>query len=88
MPTTRSRRAASALPKKTGFRSGRGGACEARLSLFIGPAHRDDQPPEKRVAACDLHEAMTYVRQWHSGLDIIRVEVVAMIEMVSGSPLN
>jgi hypothetical protein len=48
----------------------------------------EGQPPVKRVAATDLHEAIAYVRKWHSDLDILRVELVALIEMVSGSPLN
>ena len=42
----------------------------------------------KRVAATDLHEAIACVRKWHSDLDILRVELVALIEMLSGSPLN
>jgi len=67
MPTTRSRRAAGALPKKTGFRPGRSGACEARLFVFTGQAHGQDEPPAKRVAACDLYEAMTHVRKWQRG---------------------
>jgi hypothetical protein len=31
---------------------------------------------------------MLYVRKWHPDLDILRVEFVAMIELLSGSPLN
>jgi hypothetical protein len=73
---------------KTGFRPGRSGACEARLFQFTGPADGAGEPPVKRVAACDLHEAIAYMRKWHPGLDILRVELVALIEMVSGSPLN
>ena len=42
----------------------------------------------KRVAACDLQEAMVYMRKWYADLDIVRVELVAVIEMLSGSPLN
>jgi hypothetical protein len=82
MPRTRSQRTPHAL--KTGFRPGRSGACEARLYQFTG----EGQPPVKRVAATDLHEAIAYMRKWHSDLDILRVELVALIEMVSGSPLN
>ena len=63
-------------------------ACEARLYQFTGVANGEGQPPVKRVAASDLHEAITYMRKWHSDLDILRVELVALIEMVSGSPLN
>jgi hypothetical protein len=77
-----------ALKKKTGFRPGRSGACETRLFQFTGQAQGEGEPPVKQVAACDLHEAITYLRKWHPDLDILRVEFVAMIEIVSGSPLN
>jgi hypothetical protein len=87
MPKAPSRRS-RALNKKTGFRPGRSGACEARLFQFTGQAHSDGASPVKQVAACDLHEAITYLRKWHPDLDILRVEFVAMIEIVSGPPLN
>jgi hypothetical protein len=77
-----------ALNKRTGFRPGRGGACEARLYQFTGQAHGEGEPPVKQIAACDLHEAIAYLRKWHSDLDVFRVEFVAMVEIVSGSPLN
>ena len=86
MPRTLSRRTPRAL--KTGFRPGHSGACEARLYQFTGVADAAGEPPVKGVAACDLREAIAYVRKWHPGLDILRVELVALIEMVSGSPLN
>jgi hypothetical protein len=35
-----------------------------------------------------LHEAITYIRKCHPDLDILRIEFVAMIEIVSGSPLD
>jgi len=28
------------------------------------------------------------MRKWHAGLDIVRVELVGVIEMLSASPLN
>jgi hypothetical protein len=86
MPKTRSLRTPDT--PKTGFRPGRSGACEARLYQFTGAAIGEGHPPVKRVAATDLHEAIAYMRKWHSDLDILRVELVALIEMVSGSPLN
>ena len=86
MPRTRSQRTPHV--RKTGFRPGRTGACEARLYEFTGVANGEVQPPLKRVAAGDLPEAVAYMRKWHSDLDILRVELVALIEMVSGSPLN
>ena len=42
----------------------------------------------RQVAACDLHEAITYLRKWHPDFDILRVEFVDLIEIVSCSPLN
>jgi hypothetical protein len=86
MPRTLSRRTPGAL--KTGFRPGHSGACEARLYQFTGIANGAGEPPVKRVAACDSHEAIAYMRKWHSDLDIQRLELVALIEIVSGSPLN
>jgi hypothetical protein len=77
-----------ALNKKTGFRPGRSGACEARLFLFTGQTHGEVEPPIKQVAACNLHEAITYMQEWHADFDILRVEFVALIEMLSGSPLD
>jgi hypothetical protein len=86
MPKTRSRPTPKAL--KTGFRPGHIGACEARLYLFTGVVNSEGEPLARRVAACDLHEAIAYIRKWQPELDIQRIELVAVIEMVSGSPLN
>jgi hypothetical protein len=87
MPRPGSQRTSRTLKENTGFRPGRSGACEARLFLFTGQALGNDEPPRRLVAACDLQEAMVYVRKSHD-LDVLRVEFVALIEMVSGSPLN
>jgi hypothetical protein len=86
MARTVSRRTPRAL--KTGFRPSHSGACEARLYQFTGITNGAGEPPVKRVAASDLYEAIAYMRKWHSDLDIQCVELVAMIEMLSGSPLN
>jgi hypothetical protein len=42
------------------------------LFQFTGPADGAGEPPVKRVAACDLHEAIAYMRKWHPGLDMRR----------------
>jgi hypothetical protein len=86
MPRTRSQPTRHAVKK--GFRPGRSGACEARLYQFTGVADGRGEQPVRRVAACDLHEAIAYLRKRHPGLDILSVELVALIEMVSGSPLD
>lgn len=87
MPRTRSQRAQGALHKSR-FRPGRSGACEARLFRFTGQANGGDEPSTKLVAACDIHEALIYVRKSDAELDILGVEFVALIEMLSGSPLD
>jgi len=43
---------------------------------FTGQAHGEGEPPVKQVAACDLHEAIAYLRKWHPDLDVLRVEFV------------
>jgi hypothetical protein len=86
MPRTRSQRTPNAL--KTGFRPGGSGACEARLYRFTGVANGEGVPPVKLVAACDLLEAVAYMQEWHPDLDIQQMELMALIEMLSGSPLN
>ena len=86
MPRTLSWRTTRAL--KTGFRPDHSGTCEARLYQFTGQALGEGELPVKQVAACDLHEAFAYLHKWHPDFDILRVEFVALIEIVSGSPLN
>jgi hypothetical protein len=88
MPRTVPEARPRTLPAKTGFRPGSSGACEALLYEFTGQPHGEDEPPVERVAACNIHEAMAYMREFHADLDILRVEFVAVIEIVSGSPLN
>ena len=88
MRRTRPQPAPGAANKKTGFRPGRSGACETRLFLFIGQRQGESEPPVKLVAACDLQDAMIYMRKSHASLGILRVEFVALIEMLSGSPLD
>jgi hypothetical protein len=52
------------------------------------PERLADLASPRDMSACDLQEAMIYMRKLHAGLDISRVEFVALIEMLSGSPLD
>jgi hypothetical protein len=70
--------------------SGRVAAAPAKPAHLhsLAKRHGEAEIPLKQVAACDLHEAMTYMRRRHADFDILRVEFVALIEMLPGSPLN
>jgi hypothetical protein len=68
---------------------GRPAAVLAKPGYFNSPATRkESELPVKYVAACDLFETMAYMRKYHPDPDIMRVEFVAPIEIVSGSPLT
>jgi hypothetical protein len=69
------------------FRPGRSGACEACANSHA-TVSVTAKFPLSLVAACNLHEVITYLRKWHPDLDILRIEFVAMIEIVSGPPLD
>ena len=47
-----------------------------------------EEPPVERVAARTLDEAFAYMRKWQGDFEIVRVELVCLIEVLSGSPLN
>jgi len=40
------------------------------------------------VATRTLDEAFAYMRKWQGDFEIVRVELVCLIEVLSGSPLN
>jgi hypothetical protein len=70
---------------RSAWSEGWSGACEARSFQFTGQAHGEAESPVKQIAACDLNEAMMYMQRRHADFDILRVEFVALIEMLSGS---
>jgi hypothetical protein len=77
--------------KKTRFRVGSTGVCEAQLWTFTGPAgvSSDDHAPEVyRVAAVSLDEALRYLRQRYDDLQIMEARCVGMVALLSGSPLD
>jgi hypothetical protein len=77
--------------KKTRFRPGSTGVCEAQLWTFTGPrkVSSDDPDPEVyRVAAESLDEALRYLRQRYDDLQIMEARCVGMVALLSGSPLD
>ena len=73
--------------RTTRFLPGRSGACEARLFQFKGRP-RDEEVPVERVAAVELEEALAHMKKWHPDFEIMQVELLFTVEMISGSPLN
>jgi hypothetical protein len=76
------------IPLAQGF-IGRNGNSWARLGedgMLRRPTH--GRAPVNPFVPCDSHEKMTYVRQRHEEFDVLRVDFVAQIEMLSGSPLD
>jgi hypothetical protein len=77
--------------KKTRFRAGSTGVCEAQLWTFAGPAKVsfDDRNPEVYwVAAESLDDALRYLRQRYDDLRIMEARCVGMVALLSGSPLD
>ena len=70
----------------TAFRPGSTGACEAQLWEFTGPGENGEG--ERRVAAASLDQAIGYMRRRHSDFIIVKAELLGMIALLSGSPLN
>jgi hypothetical protein len=67
--------------KKTRFRPGSTGVCEAQLWTFTGPPKvpSDDHAPDVyRVAAESLDEALRYLRQRYDDLPITEARCVGM----------
>ena len=76
------------IKKNARFRPGRSGTCEASLFEFTGRARDQESPPVERVAACEIAEAVLYMTRYHPHFEILRIELVTTIVMISGSPVN
>jgi len=77
--------------KKTGFRPGPRGVCEAQLWEFTGPSkflEEDEEIPIERVAAASLDEALKYMRRRHDDFNIHKAVYLGFIPVLSGSPLD
>jgi hypothetical protein len=78
--------------KKTGFRPGSTGVCEAQLWTFTGPAkvssENDGAGEVYWVAAASLEEALRYLRQRYDDLQIMEARCAGMVALLSGSPLD
>jgi hypothetical protein len=77
--------------KKTGFRPGRSGVCEAQLWEFTAPSKflpGDESIPVELVAAGSLDDALKFMRRRHPDFIIVKAIAVGMITMLSGSPFE
>ena len=71
------------------FRPGTTGQCEAQLWRFAGPPEIQKELPEVHwVAAESLEEALRYMRQRNEDFMITEARFLAMIPLLSGSPLD
>jgi len=81
--------AMSNAERPTPFPLGKTGACESTLFAFFGRREPKTEELEvERVAARELHEAVTHMQRWHREFKIERLETLGMIELVSGSALD
>ena len=89
--------AKSKTKKKSKFRTGSRGGCEARLYEFREktiPEHElkllsnAEAPRVELIAAVTFDEALAYLRFDSPDFDVHSVNCVGLIIMVSGSPLN
>jgi hypothetical protein len=73
------------------FRPGSTGECEAQLWKFTGPSgivDENDAPEVHWVATESLEAARRYMRQRHDDFVITEARFLAMIPLLSGSPLD
>jgi len=82
----------SASPeKKTGFRPGMSGLCEAQLWEFTGPSEflsDDEEAPVERVAAASIDDALKFMRRRYPDFIIVKARALGVIAMLSGSPFD
>jgi hypothetical protein len=91
---------APAATKRSGFRTGTTGACEAILYEFHDGEDTVSEDPKEpaaaehptgnvvRIAAVTLEEALQYLRFSDPGFNVDTVIKRGLIAMVSGSPLE
>jgi hypothetical protein len=76
--------------KPAAFRQGRFGACEARLYEFRGRPDSSNSEEEKveRFAADSIYEGLVYLRRREPDFEVISVQCIGLITLLSGSPLD
>jgi len=72
------------------FRQGRFGACEARLYEFRGRYHPSTSEEEKveRFATDSIYEGLVYLKQREPDFEVMSVQCIGLITLLSGSPLD
>jgi len=72
------------------FRQGRFGACEARLYEFRGRCYPSSSEEEKieRFAADSIYEGLVYLKRREPDFEVMSVQCVGLITLLSGSPLD
>jgi len=69
------------------FKPGSKGAGEAQLYAVSG--HDDGSGTAVQyVAAQSIEDAVLHIRKWHPALSIQKIELLGIVEMLSGAPLD
>ena len=72
--------------RRSRFRAGRSGACEAELFEFREGDRAD--PIQLRIAAASFDEAVAYLRLHDPGFRVRCAQSLGVILLVSGTPLD
>ncbi len=72
------------------FRQGRFGACEAHLYEFRGrdyPSSSDEERVE-RLAVDSIYQGLVYLKRREPDFEITSVQLIGLVTLLSGSPLD
>jgi hypothetical protein len=80
----------SGKKKSAAFRQGRFGACEAHLYEFRGRYYPRESEEERveRLAAASIYEGLLYLSRREPDFEVISVQCVGLVTLLSGSPLD
>ena len=74
--------------RKRRLRIGSGRAWEASLYEFTGRSDDGQDAPVARIAAVSLELALGYLRENYGDFQIVRIEFLGMVRLVSGTPVD
>ena len=72
------------------FRQGRFGACEAHLYEFRGRGYpsSSDEDRVERLAVDSIYQGLVYLKRREPDFEITSVQLIGLVTLLSGSPLD